>query len=277
MEVKIQNASQEFSENISQMRSELESLCKTSLKAMKTFLRDKNLELNSTQHDTYHMIRTIRKNMDDDSISFNQEMREVTGEGHDKIRFLRTEEVAPAIKIVIDFRARVSELERLAHHLVLEIQEFPRQWKHTILFHGVPAQGPEDIFVLGHTVCDIISKTLGVREEIVITEMRRLARSVTDPVHPALAVTVRRHDQKQNILRRAATIRKGNFQISDNLTRTARIKMGLLSKFMQRVNLDKEYERFLTVKFGSDQPEISCHRHGTHTDTSLLRRSDIFC
>ena len=90
--------------------------------------------------------------------------------------------------------------------------------------------------MLGHTVCDIISKTLGVREEIVITEIRRLARSVTDPVHPALAVTVRQPEQKENILRRAATIRKGNFQISDNLTRTARIKMGLLSKFMQRVN-----------------------------------------
>ena len=235
MELRIKEVNQEFSENISNMRLELESLCKSSLKAMKTFLRDKNLELNSTQHETYHQIRTIRTNMDEESISFNQEMREVTGEGHDKIRFLRTEEVAPAMKIVVDFRARVSDLERLAHNLVLEIQEFPRHWKHTVLFHGVPVQGREDIFVLGHTVCDIISKTLGVREEIVITEMRRLARSVTDPVFPALAITVRHQDQKENILRRAATIRKGNFQISDNLTRTARIKMGLLSKFMHRV------------------------------------------
>ena len=275
MEVRIKDVNQEFSENITAMRLELESRCKSSLKAMKTFLRDKTLELNSTQHETYHLVRSIRTNMDEETINFNQEMREVTGEGHDKIRFLRTEEVAPAIKIVIDFRARVSELERLAHHLVLEIQEFPRQWKHTILFHGVPAHGPEDIFVLGHTVCDIISKTLGVREEIVITEIRRLAKSVTDPVYPALAVTVRRHDQKQNILRRAATIRKGNFQISDNLTRTARVKMGLLSKFMQRVNLDKEDERFLTVKFASDQPEISCHRHGPHINASLLRRENI--
>ena len=238
MELRIKDVNQEFSENTTSMRLELESLCKSSLKAMKTFLRDKNLELNSTQHETYHMVRSIRTNMDEESISFNQEMREVTGEGHDKIRFLRTEEVAPAIKIVLDFRARVSELERLAHHLILEIQEFPRQWKHTVLFHGVPmpTQGAEDIFVLGHTVCDIVSKTLGVREEIVITEMRRLARSVTDPVHPALAVTVRHREQKENILRRAATIRKGNFQISDNLTRTARIKMGLLSKFMHRVS-----------------------------------------
>ena len=235
MEVRIKDVNQQFSENITGLRLELESLCKSSLKAMKTFLRDKNLELNSTQHDTYHQVRSIRTNMDEESISFNQEMREVTGEGHDKIRFLRTEEVAPAMKIVLDFRARVSDLERLAVNLVLEIQEFPRQWKHTVLFHGVPASGPEDIFVLGHTVCDIISKTLGVREEVVITDIRRLARSVTDPVHPALAVTVRHFEQKQNILRRAATIRKGNFQISDNLTRTARIKMGLLSKFMHRV------------------------------------------
>ena len=101
---------------------------------------------------------------------------------------------------------------------------------------------------MGHTVCDIISKTLGVREEIVITEIRRLARSVTDPVHPALAVTVRQPEQKENILRRAATIRKGNFQISDNLTRTARVKMGLLSKFMQRVNIEDNKADF---KLGS--------------------------
>ena len=207
MEQKINEVSEEFSENVTQMRSELESLCKSSLKAMKTFLRDKNLELNSTQHDTYHVIRGIRTNMDEDSVSFKQEIREVMGDGHDKIRFLRTEEVAPAMKIVIDFRVRVAELERLAHNLVLEIQEFPRHWKHTILFHGVPVDGPEDIFVLGHTVCDIISKTLGVRDEIVITEISRLAASMTDPGYPALAVTVRHHEQKQAILRRAATVR----------------------------------------------------------------------
>ena len=122
MEVRIKDVNQQFSENIIAMRLELESLCKSSMKAMKTFLRDKNLELNSTQHETYHTIRNIRTNMDEESISFNQEMREVTGEGHDKIRFLRTEEVAPAIKIVVDYRVRVSDLERLARNLVLEIQ-----------------------------------------------------------------------------------------------------------------------------------------------------------
>ena len=236
MELKIQNVSQEFSESITQMRAELELLCKTSLKAMKTFLRDKNLELNSIQHDTYHSVRSIRTNMEEDSVTFRQEMREVTSEGQDKIRFLRTEEVAPAVKIVVDFRVRVGELERLAHNLVLEIQEFPRKWNNTVLFHGVPTARSEDIFVLGHTVCDIISKTLGIREEVVITEIARLAPSVTDPGSPALAVTVRHLQTKQTILRRAAAVRKGNFQISDNLTRTARVKLGLLSKFMQRVS-----------------------------------------
>ena len=236
MELKIQNVSQEFSESITQMRAELELLCKTSLKAMKTFLRDKNLELNSIQHDTYHSVRSIRTNMEEDSVTFRQEMREVTSEGQDKIRFLRTEEVAPAVKIVVDFRVRVGELERLAHNLVLEIQEFPRKWNNTVLFHGVPSARSEDIFVLGHTVCDIISKTLGIREEVVITEIARLAPSVTDPGSPALAVTVRHLQTKQTILRRAAAVRKGNFQISDNLTRTARVKLGLLSKFMQRVS-----------------------------------------
>ena len=31
----------------------------------------------------------------------------------------------------------------------------------------------ENIYLLGHAVCDVITKTLGVREELVITEMFR--------------------------------------------------------------------------------------------------------
>ena len=47
----------------------------------------------------------------------------------------------------------------------------------------------ENIYLLGHAVCDVITKTLGVREELVITEMFRsqnkqeifLARIITLP------------------------------------------------------------------------------------------------
>ena len=49
--------------------------------------------------------------------------------------------------------------------------------KSQVLFHGVPlTSGPghrENIYLLGHAVCDVITKTLGVREELVITEMFR--------------------------------------------------------------------------------------------------------
>ena len=40
------------------------------------------------------------------------------------------------IKIV--FRVRVYELEKVALGLILEIREFPRPWKQTVLFHGIP-------------------------------------------------------------------------------------------------------------------------------------------
>ena len=35
----------------------------------------------------------------------------------------------------------------------------------------------ENIYLLGHAVCDVITKTLGVREELVITEISRLVKN----------------------------------------------------------------------------------------------------
>ena len=37
----------------------------------------------------------------------------------------------------------------------------------------------ENIYLLGHAVCDVITKTLGVREELVITEMFRSQTKTT--------------------------------------------------------------------------------------------------
>ena len=56
-----------------------------------------------------------------------------------------------------------------------------------MLFHGVPlTSGPghrENIYLLGHAVCDVITKTLGVREELVITEMFRSQTKITSRIH----------------------------------------------------------------------------------------------
>ena len=40
----------------------------------------------------------------------------------------------------------------------------------------------ENIYLLGHAVCDVITKTLGVREELVITEMFRSQTKITSMV-----------------------------------------------------------------------------------------------
>ena len=54
----------------------------------------------------------------------------------------------------------MSELDRVATRLILEIEEFPRSWKQTVLFHGVPrtSRGRENVYLLGHAVCDVITK-----------------------------------------------------------------------------------------------------------------------
>ena len=73
-----------------------------------------------------------------------------------------------------DYRGRVKHLEKLALDLVLEIEEFPRDHKPGLLFHGVPQRGVENELVLQHAVTDIIAKTLGIRGEVTITQIVRL-------------------------------------------------------------------------------------------------------
>ena len=59
-----------------------------------------------------------------------------------------------------------TDLTLFVYILTAEITEFPRAWKNTLLFHGVPFKKNESFYLLGYTVADIISKTLGVREEV---------------------------------------------------------------------------------------------------------------
>ena len=65
------------------------------------------------------------------------------------------------------YRLRVRELEKITLGLIREIDEFPRSWKNTVLFHGIPqSENQENIYILGHAVCDVIRKTLGAFHNI---------------------------------------------------------------------------------------------------------------
>ena len=101
-------------------------------------------------------------------------MRECTSEGKEKVRFLREEEVGPAVDITTEFRGRVGELERLAGGLMAEIVEFPRIWQPTVLVHGLPLAGEESFHDQGRAVAGLLGRVLGLRQHMVVVELCRL-------------------------------------------------------------------------------------------------------
>ena len=190
-------------------------MCKNSSKAVKTFIRDQNLDLNSAQHEAYRDLRAIRSNLDETVMAYRKDIRENTSKGHEKIRRLRNDEVGPAVQTTSDYRVRVNELERVAVNMAVEIDEFPRYWKNTLLFHGVPFSEHDNFYILGHAVCDIIGKTLGIRNEIMITEIVRLVPTKMELGGcPPLAVTFQTPEDKTLVIRRAGMNRPATFQVT---------------------------------------------------------------
>ena len=215
IEKRIENTEETFKSEINCLKSELDTMCKNSSKAVKTFIRDQNLDLNSAQHEAYRDLRAIRSNLDETVMVYRKDIRENTSKGHEKIRRLRNDEVGPAVQTTSDYRVRVSELERVAVNMAVEIDEFPRYWKNTLLFHGVPFSEQDNFYILGHAVCDIIGKTLGIRNEIMITEIVRLVPTKMElGGYPPLAVTFQTPEDKTMVIRRAGMNRPATFQVT---------------------------------------------------------------
>ena len=163
-----------ISQQMNSAKTDLELNCRAAAKEVKTFVREKNLELNAAQHEGYKELRGIRSGMEETVTSSRREVRECTSEGKEKVRFLREEEVGPAVAITTEFRGRVGELERLAGSLMAEIIEFPRIWQPTVLVHGLPLAGEESFQDQGRAVAGLLGRVLGLRQQMVIVELCRL-------------------------------------------------------------------------------------------------------
>ena len=60
------------------VKTDLEMNCRAAAKEVKTFVRDKNLELNAAQHEGYKDLRAIRSGMEETVTSSRREVRECT-------------------------------------------------------------------------------------------------------------------------------------------------------------------------------------------------------
>jgi hypothetical protein len=92
-------------------RAELERRCRGQAKEVKTFVRDKNLELNTAQHEGYRELRAVRGGMEETAAAARREVRDCTAEGREHVRRLAEDEVGPAVAITAEYRGRVGELD----------------------------------------------------------------------------------------------------------------------------------------------------------------------
>ena len=104
LEVKIKEATENCKIWISGLKTDLDLQCKTSTKSIKSFLREKNLELNTAQHTTYHEVQTIRVELDRELAKLNTNIRDFISDGYRDVENLRTDCVAHAVKIVSDYK-----------------------------------------------------------------------------------------------------------------------------------------------------------------------------
>ena len=89
IEQRIEKQRSEFSSEVTETKAELELMCKNATKKMKSFIRDRNLELNSVQHEVYRDLRSTRQQLDEEVINFKKSIRESTGEGGEAVRRLQ--------------------------------------------------------------------------------------------------------------------------------------------------------------------------------------------
>ena len=77
-----------ISQQMNSAKTDLELNCRAAAKEVKTFVRDKNLELNAAQHEGYKELRGIRSGMEELVTSSRREVRILRIQGflHDQIR-----------------------------------------------------------------------------------------------------------------------------------------------------------------------------------------------
>ena len=69
---------------------------------------------------------------------------------------LRRDEVAVAVQTVRSFRTRIQDLERRVTEIDHVMEEYPREWKNSLLFHGLEQKEGESFFTLAAAVSKII-------------------------------------------------------------------------------------------------------------------------
>ena len=72
------------------------------------------------------------------------------------IQRLSSKEVNPAVQESKEFKYKIKELEKKIRDMTNVIEEYPRDFEHSLLFHGIPVADKENFFTKAKVVSEII-------------------------------------------------------------------------------------------------------------------------
>jgi hypothetical protein len=146
----------DFKRNIDEMRTELEQLIKIDNVGNKQRFDD----LESTRHRVKahltQQIREVQMELSATKVDLEEKLTGQVAAVNSSLVRLGHDEVAVAVQTVRSFRARILELERRVTEMDNVIEEYPREWKNNLLFHGLELKEGESFFSLASTVSKII-------------------------------------------------------------------------------------------------------------------------
>jgi hypothetical protein len=146
----------DFKRNIDEMRTELEQLIKIDNVGNKQRFDD----LESTRHRVKthltQQIREVQMELSATKVDLEEKLTGQVAAVNSSLVRLGHDEVAVAVQTVRSFRARIVELERRVTEMDNVIEEYPREWKNNLLFHGLELKEGESFFSLASAVSKII-------------------------------------------------------------------------------------------------------------------------
>jgi len=226
----------ETKKSIVSERKALDSNCRDNNDEFKGSLSSLTANINNIKAELQENLKNVKTDFQEFRSSSKRELEENISQLYETVNKLGSKEVGPAVQESKEFKHKIKELEKKIRDMTNTIEEWPREYEQSLLFHGVPVPDNESFYTKAKVVSEIIRKTLGIRREVLITGLNRLI-----PVEseiggwPPISVSFQSPEDREEVLSRGGAVRGSNIQITADMTRTMREGWGELTKFMARV------------------------------------------
>ena len=208
----------ETKKNIVEEKRSLDTSCRENSDNFKGELNSLTSSINAIKTSLNENLKSLKTDFQDFQTSGKRQLEENISQLHDTIHRLGSKEVSPAVQESKDFKQKIKELERRIRDMTNIIEEFPREWSHSLLFHGIPVQDKENFYSKAKVVSEIIRKSLGIRREVMITGMTRLIPTENEVGGwPPMSVSFQYPEDRDEVLGKAGAVKGTNIKVTKRL------------------------------------------------------------